>query len=53
MRRRHSIFRVAALFATGGFLCQLVGCGSGLLPLALSLAESLVLNTLLGGVTGP
>ncbi|MCH8253260.1 MAG: hypothetical protein IID36_12485 [Planctomycetes bacterium] len=45
--------RFAALAVTGGFLLQIVGCSASLAPIFLSLAESAILSSLLGGLTTP
>ena len=45
--------RFIALALTGGCLLQLTGCVTGLLPVALSFAESTILSDLLGRLATP
>lgn len=44
MRRPSKHVRALALVLTGGCLCQVVGCASGVLPVLLSLGESTLLS---------
>ena len=44
--------RILAIILAGGVILQTGGCATTLAPLALSLAESIFLSTLTGGVFG-
>ena len=44
--------RLAALVLTGGVLLQVGGCSTFLVPLALSLGESVLVSLLFSGTTG-
>jgi len=50
MYDRRTLRRFVVLVASGGLLLQLVGCAAGLGPILLSVAESGLLNLLLGSV---
>lgn len=47
MNRKQTL-RILQLVATGGLVFQVAGCAGGLAPVFLSLAESVVLELLLG-----
>ncbi len=53
MSKHRSLRRFAALGAVGGCLLQVTGCAAGLAPVLLSLAESVLLSFLFGGVATP
>ena len=53
MPNRRPLTRALALGLSGGFLLQLVGCGVGVAPVLFSLAESMVVSLLLGGLGSP
>ena len=53
MTKHPKVGRFVALVVSGGCLLQLVGCATGLMPVALSFAESALLSGLLSGLAAP
>lgn len=53
MPKHPKVGRLIALAVSGGCLVQLVGCTTGLIPVALSFVESAMLSGLLSGLTSP